>query len=91
MIVEGAYAGTDYESESVVAEYLAFHYPHEDALRALLGPAAPAEAERYPFALRSFWTGGADAVALDVQYFRRTKLLGGARGIRNGEWMMSFS
>lgn len=62
----GAYAATDYESDSTCSEYLAFHYPAEDALTALLGDGAPPQPERYPFGVRAFWEAVPAGVALDV-------------------------
>ena len=56
----------DYESEQARDEYLAFHYPGEDPLRALIGERAPPLAERYPFSVRALWDAAPAALALDV-------------------------
>ena len=53
-----------YEQRSTVEEYLAFHYPDGDPLVALLGDRTPPLADRFPFAIRKLWRGGARA--LDV-------------------------
>ena len=53
-----------YEQRSTVEEYFAFHYPDLDPLVALLGDRTPPLADRFPFAIRRLWRGGARA--LDV-------------------------
>jgi len=55
-----------YESAEARDAYLAFHYPHEDALAALLGKGAPPQAERFPFTVRAMWEEGGGGRALDL-------------------------
>ncbi|MGH7162460.1 MAG: hypothetical protein ACREID_03165, partial [Planctomycetota bacterium] len=55
-----------YDSVAARDEYLAFHYPDGDPLRALLGDTAPPLEHRYPFVLPSFWDGDPEGRALDV-------------------------
>ncbi|MHC4550095.1 MAG: methyltransferase domain-containing protein [Planctomycetota bacterium] len=55
-----------YDASATRDEYLAFHYPGEDFLAALLGPATPPCAERYPFAVHRFWRSRPQGRALDV-------------------------
>jgi len=62
----GVYGNTNYESDRMVAEYLAFHYPATDDFISLLGEGAPGIEERYPYAVRGFWTPVPGADALDV-------------------------
>lgn len=65
-----AYASAEgreyYERDSTCDEYLAFHYPGEDFLAALLGPRAPALEGRYPFAVSRWWDARPEGRALDV-------------------------
>jgi len=55
-----------YEQDRVLGEYLAFHYPDGDPMRALLGDATPALETRFPYVVRSFWEPRPDGLALDV-------------------------
>jgi SAM-dependent methyltransferase len=61
-----------YERRSTVEEYLAFHYPDGDPLEALLGERAPPVAERFPFAVRQLWSGGARALDVGAAVGRTT-------------------
>jgi len=55
-----------YELDKTLGEYLAFHFPDGDPLRALLGDATPPLETRFPYAVRTLWTPRPDGRALDV-------------------------
>jgi SAM-dependent methyltransferase len=61
-----------YERRSTVEEYLAFHYPDGDPLEALLGERTPPVEERFPFAVRGLWKGGASALDVGAAVGRTT-------------------
>ncbi|MHC4135364.1 MAG: methyltransferase domain-containing protein [Planctomycetota bacterium] len=55
-----------YELPSTRDEYLALHFPGDDPLADVLGPAVPPPEERYPFAVRRLWQASPRGEALDV-------------------------
>ena len=55
-----------YDLPSTRDEYLAFHYPGDDPLAALLGSDTPPLGERYPFAVRGIVAARPEGAALDI-------------------------
>ena len=55
-----------YDLPSTRDEYLAFHYPGDDPLAALLGPDTPPLDRRYPFGVRELVEARPDGAALDI-------------------------
>lgn len=66
VLPEGAPTAPAYESAAVCDRYLAFHYPAEDPLAAILGDRAPPLSSRHPFAASRLWDPAPTGIALDA-------------------------